>query len=310
MEIKQLEFLIAAAESGSLNKASEQLYTTQSNVSKIIKKLEDELGYKLFIRKGKGVYLTPEGEKAYRFAKEIINKARHITQISVSNDRQTFRVIMSPSVELEDMIFRFFGNEYPSHVSVREGNIHCVIDAVESSRAQFGLIFVSEKQKPILQHLLRRRMLVLKPLTSARLVISVNRNAVLNVERLTNNTADRVRFIRCQDDFDTPENQLKQTLESENWIGGIHHALELDHIGSVRRALETTEMVYLNFCLKKSFPDKTIVDVPIDSEDGNIYLCMVYNQNTYMSELQKKFIHFIQNIPTEEENPHSDFSKT
>lgn len=306
MEIKQLEFLIAAAESGSLNKASEQLYTTQSNVSKIIKKLEDELGYKLFIRKGKGVYLTPEGEKAYRFAKEIISKARHITQISAGSNRQTFRVAMNPSIELEDMIFRFFGDEYPSHVSVREGNIHYVIDAVESSRAQFGLIFVSEKQKAILKHLLRRRMLVLKSLTPARLVISVNQKAVLNVERLSSDTTDRVRFVRCQDDFETPENQLKQTLESENWNNGIHHALQLDHVGCVRRALENTDMIYLNFCLEKSFPDKTIVDVPMDSEDGDIYLCMVYSQNTYMSELQKNFAHFIQNMQTGEESPDSE----
>lgn len=301
MEIKQLEFLIAAAESGSLNKASEQLYTTQSNVSKIIKKLEEELGYRLFIRKGKGVYLTPEGEKAYRFAREIINKANHITQIPVSNDRQVFRVVMNPSIELEDMIFRFFGNDYPSQVSVKEGNIRCVIDEIESMRAQFGLIFVSERQKTILQHLLKRRMLVLKSLASARLVLSVNRKAVLNVERLTGNTANMVRFVRCEDDFDTPENQLKQTLSSERWSSGLHQALQLEHMGCVRRALETTDMVYLNFCLKKSFPDRAVVDVPMESEDGEIYLCLVYSQSTRMSELQKEFVRFIQNMLNEEE---------
>ena len=306
MEIKQLEFLIAAAESGSLNKASEQLYTTQSNVSKIIKKLEEELGYKLFIRKGKGVYLTPEGEKAYRFAREIINKANHITQIPVSNDRQVFRVVMNPSIELEDMIFRFFGNDYPSQISVTEGNIRCVIDEVESTRAQFGLIFVSERQKTILQHLLRRRMLAVEVMASARLVLSVNRKFVLNVERLNGNTADMVRFVRCQDDFDTPENQLKQTLDSECWSKGLYQALQLEHIGCVRRALETTDMVYLNFCLKKSFPDRSSVDVPMDSEDGYTYLCIVYSQNVRMGELQKEFVRFVQSMLSEEEEYPND----
>lgn len=306
MEIKQLEFLIAAAESGSLNKASEQLYTTQSNVSKIVKKLEDELGYKVFIRRGKGVYLTPEGEKAYRFAKEIISKASHITQIPVRNDRKIFRIVMNPSVELEDMIFHFFGNDYPSHVSVREGNIRQVIDEVESTRAQFGLIFVSGRQKTILQHMLRRRMLLMEILAEARLVLSVNRKAVLNVERLTGNTAGTVRFVRCQDDFESPENQLKQTLTAERWSNGIHEALMLEHIGCVRRALESTDMVYLNFCLKKSFPDRTILDVPMDSEDGEIYLCIVYNQNTRMGELQKEFVRFIRHLLSEKEEYPND----
>ena len=139
----------------------------------------------------------------------------------------------------------------------------------------------------------------------ARLVLSVNRKAVLNVERLTGNTADTVCFVRCQDDFETPENQLKQTLGSERWTNGIQHALQLEHIGCVRRALENTDMVYLNFCLKKSFPDRSIVDVTMDSEDGDIYLCMVYSQNVRMSELQKEFVRFIQNMLNEEEEyPH------
>lgn len=306
MEIKQLEFLIAAAESGSLNKASEQLYTTQSNVSKIIKKLEEELGYKLFIRKGKGVFLTPEGEKAYRFAREIINKANHISQIPVSTDRKIFRVVMNPSLELEDMIFRFFGAQYPSQVSVREGNIRCVVDDVESTRAQFGLIFVSERQKTILQHFLRRRMLALEVMASARLVLSVNRKYVLNVERLSGNTSDMVRFVRCQDDFDTPENQLKQTLDSECWSKGLRQALQLEHIGCVRRALETTDMVYLNFCMKKSFPDRNIVDVPMDSEDGTIYLCIVYSQSMRMGELQKEYVRFVRSMLSEEEEYPND----
>lgn len=46
MEIKQLEYVIMAAEMGSFNKASEYLYTTQSSVSKVIRSLEEELGYR------------------------------------------------------------------------------------------------------------------------------------------------------------------------------------------------------------------------------------------------------------------------
>jgi len=40
MELKQLEYLVTAAEAGSFSNASEVLYTTPSNVSKVIKKLE------------------------------------------------------------------------------------------------------------------------------------------------------------------------------------------------------------------------------------------------------------------------------
>ena len=65
-------------------------------------------------------------------------------------------------------------------------------------------------------------------------------------------------------------------------------------------------MVYLNFCLKKSFPDRTILDVPMDSEDGEIYLCIVYNQNTRMGELQKEFVRFIRHLLSEKEEYPND----
>ena len=52
--------------------------------------------------------------------------------------------------------------------------------------------------------------------------------------------------------------------------------------------------------MKKSFPDRTIVDVPMDSEDGNAYLCIVYSQNARMGELQKEFVRFVQSMLSEE----------
>ena len=59
MELKQLEFFIAACECGSLSRAAEKLYTSQPNVSKVIRSLEDELGSSLFDRTSKGLKLTP-----------------------------------------------------------------------------------------------------------------------------------------------------------------------------------------------------------------------------------------------------------
>ena len=54
MEIKQLEYFVAASEKGSFNKAAECLYTSQPNVSKVILSLEKELGRELFVRNSKG----------------------------------------------------------------------------------------------------------------------------------------------------------------------------------------------------------------------------------------------------------------
>ena len=48
---------------GSFSKTAELTYTTQSSVSKAIKKLEDELGTQLFYRKAGGIELTDKGRE-------------------------------------------------------------------------------------------------------------------------------------------------------------------------------------------------------------------------------------------------------
>ena len=49
----------------SFTQAANVLFSSQPNVTRAIKKLENELGCTLFVRSNKGVELTPEGEKLF-----------------------------------------------------------------------------------------------------------------------------------------------------------------------------------------------------------------------------------------------------
>ena len=58
MDIKDLRYVKAIIEQGSMSKAAEELYTTQSNVTQRIKKLESTLNVELFSRKTNGTVAT------------------------------------------------------------------------------------------------------------------------------------------------------------------------------------------------------------------------------------------------------------
>ncbi|WP_415182129.1 LysR family transcriptional regulator [Phaeovulum sp.] len=62
MELKQLRTFIMVAESGSLSRASDRLRLAQPALSRQIKLLEDEIGFDLFVRSGRGMHLTEHGE--------------------------------------------------------------------------------------------------------------------------------------------------------------------------------------------------------------------------------------------------------
>ena len=75
MELKQLEFFLTCANCGSLGKTAEKLYTSQPNVSKVIRALEDELGGALFDRTSKGMKLTEYGKSIYNYALSSVRSA-------------------------------------------------------------------------------------------------------------------------------------------------------------------------------------------------------------------------------------------
>jgi len=71
---KSLLTFDAAARLGSFSLAAEDLSITQSAVSQQLLKLEELLGQKLFIRKGKGVGLTAAGELLHETVHETLSK--------------------------------------------------------------------------------------------------------------------------------------------------------------------------------------------------------------------------------------------
>ena len=62
MEINQFEQFRAIAECGTMSDAAKKLYLSQPTISHNLKKLESELGCKLFTRASNRLHLTPYGE--------------------------------------------------------------------------------------------------------------------------------------------------------------------------------------------------------------------------------------------------------
>ncbi len=73
MDIRQIKTFISVANNLNFTKAAEELFITQSSISKIIKSLEDELEVQLFYR-SPNVKLTDSG-------KELYTKAIHIMSL-------------------------------------------------------------------------------------------------------------------------------------------------------------------------------------------------------------------------------------
>jgi DNA-binding transcriptional LysR family regulator len=76
LKLRQLEVLIAVAQSGNMAKAAGQLAITQPVVSKTIADLEKTLGMRLFDRDRRGVALTPYGRALLKRSIAVFNDLR------------------------------------------------------------------------------------------------------------------------------------------------------------------------------------------------------------------------------------------
>ena len=73
MNLKQLEAFVEVAQSGSFSKAARKLFLTQPTISAHIAALEKELDVRLFVRNTKEVALSPDGQKLYTYARQILD---------------------------------------------------------------------------------------------------------------------------------------------------------------------------------------------------------------------------------------------
>lgn len=72
LDVRHLRHLVAVAEEGTLQKASERLFITQPALTKSLHALEDHLNAELFTRSGRRLQLTELGQQLVNHGREIL----------------------------------------------------------------------------------------------------------------------------------------------------------------------------------------------------------------------------------------------
>ena len=87
VEIKHLRYAVALAEELSFSKAAEKISIAQPHLSRELKKLEKELGYKLFERNNRNVVLTQQGASFVRKARKVLDEMHKTLAVSNQEGR-------------------------------------------------------------------------------------------------------------------------------------------------------------------------------------------------------------------------------
>ena len=91
MTLTQLRYLVAIADAGlNITLAAARVHATQPGLSKQLKQLEDELGFLLFVRKGRSLEaITPAGAEVLERARVILAETTNIRAYAANQRRES-----------------------------------------------------------------------------------------------------------------------------------------------------------------------------------------------------------------------------
>lgn len=80
MNSKQIEYCIELARTLNFGRAAENMFVSQPTFSYQIKQLEEEIGFEIFERSGKGAALTPAGEQFVTTMTSVLNQVKYAVE--------------------------------------------------------------------------------------------------------------------------------------------------------------------------------------------------------------------------------------
>ena len=192
MEIHQLEYFVATAETGGFSRAAERCNVAQPSLSQQILKLEKEIGHPLFDRLGRKVALTDVGRQLLPRANAILDELQNIKvgiRAEVQEGHGTLTVGFIPTVApfVLPRVIRRFSQDFPNAtLEVHEGLTDELIQKIIDAELDVGITSL-----PIRNKLIQTEELLTEPL----LVASTQKYDIVSRTSLLVKELDAFPFI-------------------------------------------------------------------------------------------------------------------
>ena len=207
MDLKQLQYFVACAQTGSFSDAAKILYSTQPSVSKVIKSLEDTLGMQLFERLPRGIRLTVQGQKVYHYACRITNEIDVLENMASRGMTKWVRISMNPSSWFANQFVDFYNETFEKnyHFQLTTAGVRSVMERVRDYMDDIGFVYILSHQQENFLHELAKNKMEFVPMYETDVIFYPGRQTEFydsGKERVQLEELEGSRFIQnYQDEF-------------------------------------------------------------------------------------------------------------
>ncbi len=291
MDIKQIKTFIVVANSLNFTKAAEELFMTQSSVSKIIKALEDELESVLFHRSPK-IELTDVGREFLDKSIEIISLVESIPE-EISqyqrNPRGNIHIGIPPIIGASffPKLIGDFKRSFPEiNIRLVEEGSKSIIELLKESSLDIGVVCSYPEEELGFSTM---------EFVKSPLMLVVNQsNPLANKDEISFLELKNQEFVIFQEDFSLYDQIVAGCLKHGYHPNIICNSSQRDFILEMVKA--NLGITLLPQIITQSIVDHNLRIIPV--KDPNIYLnlLMVWSNVRYKSTATKEWLKYVKSM--------------
>lgn len=180
MNTQYLKYAVEIEKTHSINKAAENLYMGQPNLSRAIKELEETLGFPIFNRTSRGITVTLQGAEFLQRAKVILKQLDEMETLYTENGRkkQSFSISV-PRASYLSYAFAAFAagmdTDRPAEFFYKETNSSRTINNLLHADYNLGIIRYAENYERYFEAMLAEKHIRSQLITSFSYVLVMSR---------------------------------------------------------------------------------------------------------------------------------------
>lgn len=287
MDIRQIRTFISVANNLNFTKASEEMFITQSSISKIIKSLEDELETQLFYRTPK-VELTDSGRELYIQAINIISLLDSIP-IQINNliklKKGEIKIGIPPIIGASffPKVIGEFKTLYPNiDIKLLEVGSKVIEEKLEKGELDIGIICSFPKDKESYN--------IFKYVKSPLQVAINNNNSLANKTEIEFKELKSENFILFQQDFSLYDLIISRCIENDFEPNIICNSSQRDFI--LEMVAYELGITFLPEITCATINRENISFIPLEEPKIFLNLLIVWRKNRYLSYASREWLKF------------------
>ena len=296
MDLKQLQYFVACAQTGSFSDAAKVLYSTQPSVSKVIKSLEDTLGIQLFERLPRGICLTVQGQKVYHYACKITNQIDVLENMVSRGMTKWIRISMNPSSWFANQFVDFYNETYDKnyHFQLTTAGVRSVMERVRDYMDDIGFVYILSHQKENFLHELARNKLQFVALYVTDVVFYPGRLTELYItdkEQVSLENLEGRRFIQnYQDEFFDIGSVQEDSFQWKDL--DISVLTNSDYI--MEKMLKNSRVSNVSGSYLSENKEGTTPGIPLDMNENKVIFGYIIHKGEPLDESIEEFLKFLQ----------------